>query len=64
MQADETISTRYGGSGLGLAISKALTKLLGGSIEVQSKPGEGAHFSFTVPYKPAVTEPEKRKKLH
>ena len=64
MQADETISTRYGGSGLGLAISKALTKLLGGSIEVQSKPGEGALFSFTVPYKPAVTKPENRKKLH
>ena len=61
VQADETISLRYGGSGLGLAISKALVKLLGGSVRVQSKPGEGAVFSFSIPYKPAVVKPEKGK---
>jgi signal transduction histidine kinase len=61
-QADETTSIRYGGEGLGLAISKAHARLLGGSIKVQSKPGEGAVFSFSIPYIPAFNETEKRKK--
>jgi signal transduction histidine kinase len=62
VQAEENISTLYGGEGLGLAISKALTKLLGGSIKVQSKVGEGAVFSFSIPYKSAFAGPENRKK--
>jgi signal transduction histidine kinase len=63
MQADENISTRYGGEGLGLAISKAHTKLLGGSIKVHSKKGEGATFSFSIPYKSAPAGLKNRKKL-
>ncbi|MDR1566270.1 MAG: response regulator [Treponema sp.] len=46
-QADSKISRRFGGAGLGLAISKRLVEMMGGSIWVKSKPGEGAIFAFT-----------------
>lgn len=58
-QADSRISAQYGGTGLGMAITQNLVELLGGSIQVKSKLGEGTSFTVQLPFH--VSQEEHRK---
>ena len=63
-QGDPSISRQYGGSGVGLALSSKLVSLMGSSLELESTPGQGScfHFSLSLPVLPppaTVTYPHK-----
>ena len=55
-QADSSMARKYGGTGLGLAISQRLVELMGGRIQLDSKPGEGSYFYFELSL-PVVHDP-------
>ncbi len=59
VQGDSTFTRRYRGSGLGLTISRSLANLMGGEIELESRPGEGSSFRLIIPFRPAEAVPRK-----
>ncbi|MBU42740.1 MAG: hypothetical protein CMN76_05940 [Spirochaetaceae bacterium] len=57
-QANQSIARSYGGTGLGLYIVRQLVELHGGQVDLQSRPGRGSTFSFTIPFYSQSRPPE------
>ena len=58
LQADITISRKYGGTGLGLTIASKLVELLGGKLELKSQKDKGTSFFFTLPLEKITSRKE------
>ena len=55
-QADSGTVREYGGTGLGLAISSSLVRMMGGGLQLESAPGQGSDFFFTLPMRRGAPE--------
>ncbi|HOI50663.1 MAG TPA: ATP-binding protein, partial [Prolixibacteraceae bacterium] len=51
VQAETSVTRRYGGAGLGLSIVKKLVELQQGTVSMESRPGEGTTVFFSIPYR-------------
>ena len=63
-QADAGTSRKYGGTGLGLAISSKLVERMGGHLDIESEPGEGATFFFTLTLPKGSDQKKERPDMH
>jgi PAS domain S-box-containing protein len=61
-QVDNSFSRQYGGTGLGLMLARRLVELHGGSVGVESEPGKGSRFFFSIPLELAAL-PDHRVKI-
>jgi CheY-like chemotaxis protein len=59
-QADGSTTRQYGGTGLGLTITRRLVEMMGGKVWVESRPGEGSRFHFTLKLAPPEKTGSKR----
>ena len=57
VQADASMTRRFGGTGLGLSIARSFARMLGGDLECQSQKGEGSTFILSIDAGPAPPEP-------
>lgn len=65
-QVDTSTTRNFGGSGLGLTISRRLVNLMGGELQVDSKPGQGSEFSFIISLEldESLTQQEEHEQPH
>jgi len=59
-QAESSTTRKFGGTGLGLAISKSIVEMMGGKIWIESEPGKGAAFIFTIQVKRGTINEKQR----
>ncbi|HHD77483.1 MAG TPA: response regulator [Campylobacteraceae bacterium] len=59
-QAETSTTRKFGGTGLGLTISSKLVQMLGGELKLESRPGHGSRFYFSIPVEPGKYKAYKR----